>query len=195
MRTRFQETLARLEKRINAFVPHPAFRDDSYLIVALKEAFIAVQEGNGGVGAVLANEQGQIVVRGRNRMFYPYFRSDLHAEMDVLTRFEENYKDKTLNGYTLYSTLEPCEMCLIRIILSGVSRVVFAADDSQKGGITGPNKLPEQWRRLAAGQAFAAAACSPELAELSRQLFDLALPDALNKLQARRARHEVSENG
>jgi anaerobic selenocysteine-containing dehydrogenase len=40
-----------------------------------------------GIGACLVREKsGEIIERGHNRQHSPYFRSDLHAEMDLLDR-------------------------------------------------------------------------------------------------------------
>lgn len=178
--------LEALGTRIESLVPDAAFPDDPFIILALRQALAGAREGNGAIGAVLADGQGRVIFEGRNRMFCPHFRSDLHAEMDVLTGFEESHKNESLRGCTLFTTLEPCEMCTIRIIYSGVSRVRFAAPDFDKGGISGPNKLPQLWTSLASDQEFAAAECRPELADLSRQIFDLTLPRALAKLQQRR---------
>ena len=84
--------LDELEKRVDYFNPDPEYRDDQFALITLKEAITAAREGNYGIGACLARESGEIVQRGHNRVFVPYFRSDLHAEMDVLTRYEEKIK-------------------------------------------------------------------------------------------------------
>src|SRR5512136_2533373 len=82
-----------LEKRILAYVPDARFPDDPFVLATVQEALAGFKESNGGVGACLVREStGEIVERGHNRQYEPYFRSDLHAEMDLLTRYEERIK-------------------------------------------------------------------------------------------------------
>jgi tRNA(adenine34) deaminase len=182
-----REEIDRLYAALEAYVPQPDHEDDRYAWLAVAEAFKAAREGNAAVGALLVDENGHIVLSARNRMFYPYFRSDLHAEMELLTNYENILKgEKTLKGYTLYSSLEPCEMCTIRIINSGVSHVYYVAEDLGKGGITGPNKLAPHWARLAAYQEFGSARCAPELARISLALFELTIGDVVARMIERR---------
>jgi cytosine deaminase len=180
------EALRQLEARITRLAADPAMPDDPYIILTLQEALAALHEGNAAIGAILVDGAGQVVQVGRNRMFYPRFRSDLHAEMDVLTAFEEWAEaGQTLKGYTLYSSLEPCEMCMIRLINSGVSRVYFAASD-EKAKTTRRQEWAPHWQRLGEKQEFAPARCSPEMRELGWQVFVMAAPRTTEKLLARR---------
>jgi hypothetical protein len=80
------EEIAALEAEVAALRPDSRYPHDPFILVTLQEAMAAKREGSGGVGACLAHEgSGGIVARGRNRQYVPYWRSDLHAEMDVLT--------------------------------------------------------------------------------------------------------------
>ncbi len=160
-------------------------------VVAVLEAIEAGLEGNAAVGAVLVGPDGTIAHADHNRMFSPYFRSDFHAEMVLLTGFEESHRDAELRGYTLISSLEPCEMCMIRIINSGVSVVRWVAADVGKGAITGPNELAAHWRRLAESQDIAALDCPPRLAEISLRAFELTIGSVVARLQARRGPRET----
>ena len=120
-------------------------------------------------------------------MFRPHFRSDFHAEMVLLTAFEETNRDADLIGHTLVSSLEPCEMCMIRIINAGVTNVLYVSPDLGKGAITGPNALAPHWSRLAEHQHFSAADCDPRLAEIALEAFGLVIGDVVEKLMARRS--------
>lgn len=81
-------SLEKLEERIISFSHSPKYRDDKAAVIALKEAVAAAREGNYGIGSCLIHEAtGTVRQRGHNRVFKPYFRSDLHAEMDTLTRY------------------------------------------------------------------------------------------------------------
>jgi len=166
-----QDSLEMVEQRLRAMRPDPENAHDAYVMAAIEEAILAVKEGNFGVGAVMVDPSGAIVQRGHNRVFAPYFRSDLHAEMDVLTRFEERFKDQTsMAGYTLVTSLEPCPMCLTRLISAQIGKVFYAAQDSEGGMATRLPLLPPVWVELSSRQVFAAAQCAPELGELSLQV-------------------------
>jgi cytosine deaminase len=159
---------------------------DAWSRIAVCEAIEAAFEGNAAIGVLLVDPAGEIVARDHNRMFHPRFRSDFHAEMVLLTAFEDANHDADLVGYTLVTSLEPCEMCMIRIINSGVTNVLYVSPDLGKGGITGPNALAPHWARLAQHQNFAAADCDPRIAEIALEAFELVIGDVVANLMARR---------
>jgi cytosine deaminase len=177
--------IAEIEKRINAYVPDGRYPDDPFVLVAVKEALAASRENNGGVGACLVHESsGQVVERGHNRQFNPVFRSDLHAEMDLLNRYEERIKarkadnpaapqavQRKMDGLVLYTSVEPCPMCLARIINARLKKVYYAAADPTGGMAQRFQNLPPFWQELAAGGIFEPARCSPELTALAKALF------------------------
>ena len=154
--------------------------------IVATEAIDAGLEGNAAVGALLLSPDGEVLLVERNRLLVPHFRSDYHAEMVLLSRYEEEQRPADLRGYTLVTSLEPCEMCMIRIVISGVPNVLYVAADMGKGGITGPNKLAANWARLATYQEFAAADCDPRLAEISLAAFVATIGEVSDKLIARR---------
>lgn len=173
MRRSSDPTIAELERQIEIRSADPGYPHDPFLIEALREAITSAKEGNFGVGAVLVNEEGVIIQRGRNRVFYPYFRSDLHAEMDLMTKAEEQFKDSLdVHELTLFSSLEPCPMCLTRLIVSGVGKVYHAATDEPGGMVTRLSGMPPEWQYLAEGQEFGLANCSPGLQELAWRVFE-----------------------
>lgn len=161
---------------------------DRFARVAINTAIAAGLAGNAAVGALLINQTGEVINSAQNQMFEPRFRSDLHAEMVLLNEFEDlNQPDPDLRGYTLLSSLEPCEMCTIRIINSGVTNVVYVAADRGKGGLSGPNKLAPHWSRLAASQHFSIAECDGRLAEISLAVFEATIGDVSRRLMERRS--------
>jgi cytosine deaminase len=181
-----QNSLAELEEKVKAFVPDPEQPDDAFTIIALQEAIAAAKEGNFAVGAVLVRENGEIVQRGHNRVFNPHFRSDLHAEMDVMTKFEERFQEiDSMKGLILYTSLEPCPMCLARLITSGVSKVYYASADEHGGMVHRLEHMPPAWTELAERQKFVKAQCSPELSDLALQIFLTTAAENNRKLQER----------
>jgi tRNA(Arg) A34 adenosine deaminase TadA len=167
-----KNSLEQLKIRIDKLVPDKNYPHDAFVIITLQEAIEAALEGNFGVGAVLVRNRKEIVQRGHNRVFSPHFRSDMHAEMDVMTKFEERHKKvERMDGYTLFSSIEPCPMCLGRLITSGVRKVYYAAIDQEGGMANRLAYMPSEWRGLAERQDFRLAECSLELSEIASQVF------------------------
>jgi cytosine deaminase len=173
--------LNEIQLKLEPLTNNPDSVDDQYVKICIKEAIVVAREGNVGVGALLLNDKEEIVQKGHNRAFNPHYRSDLHAEMDVITNFEEqNKKIETMYGYKLYTSLEPCPMCLIRLICSGVSKLCYVAEDNIGGMVHLRNNMPPIWREFSAKFEFQKAHCSKELADIALEVWELTL-DEVNK--------------
>ncbi len=182
------EKLSSIEKRISSYTVNPDFKDDIYALHVVKAALNSAKEGSGGIGACLVDTStGKVVETGRNRQYSTYFRSDLHAEMDLLNRYEEQAKktvgrDKGTNprqcsNLVLVSSMEPCPMCLTRIINSGIKTVLYVEEDPQGGMATRIGQLPPFWREFASDRTFRRADCSPDLRSIANDLFNLSNRD------------------
>lgn len=51
-----------------------------------------------------------------------------HAEIEVIRKLSDQLQKKDLTGFTLYTTCEPCPMCMSAIIWSGIETVMFGCD-------------------------------------------------------------------
>ncbi|RUS45851.1 nucleoside deaminase [Cohnella sp. AR92] len=108
--------------------------------LAFIEAWNAYCNGSIPIGSVLTNSSGEVVYRGRNRIYDDSAPINqicsnrlAHAEMNVLLQVC-NEESKLLPNYTLYTTTEPCVLCFGAIVMSGIRRVRFASTDSLAGG-------------------------------------------------------------
>jgi len=109
--------------------------DRYFLKIALEEAQIAFEEGTIPIGAVLVSPDGELLSRGRNRVFTAQDPS-WHAEIDVIRQSGIDLMKPTYkNQCTLYSTVEPCPMCTGAIILADIKRVVWALSDDYLGAL------------------------------------------------------------
>ena len=150
---------------------------------ACEEALTAVSEGNYGVGCVLVGPKGDVLLRNHNRVFSPYFRSDRHAEMVVMDEFEKTCRFGTnLGEHLLLCTLEPCPMCLGRLISSRIGVVKYAAPDPDGGMVQHLDRMPKSFRNLAENQRFVKADSSLEVQELAFEIFLSNLIDLRAKL-------------
>ena len=100
---------------------------------ALREAEIALEEGEVPVGAVVVRGD-QVVGRGHN-MVERLQDPTAHAELIAITAAASTLGSKHLEGCTLYVTLEPCPMCAAAIGLARIRRLYFAAYDPKGGGV------------------------------------------------------------
>ncbi|WP_199621289.1 nucleoside deaminase [Paenibacillus alkalitolerans] len=114
--------------------------DQVYLLSAFEEAEKAKSQGTFSIGAVIVNSQGEIVGRGRNKVFSEC-DTTAHAEVDAIRNasslmLDLETKRFTRNDLTLYTTCEPCPMCSCSILLSfSITRVVWASNDISMGAM------------------------------------------------------------
>ncbi len=107
--------------------------DLKFMEEALLEAAEAFREGEVPVGAVIV-KGGKIIGRGHNQKEKKHDVSS-HAEVEAIRNAEKELGDWDLSGATLYVTLEPCLMCAGAIIQSRISRLVYGAEDAERGAI------------------------------------------------------------
>lgn len=99
---------------------------------ALAQAKKAALLGEVPVGCVIADAEGKIIARGRNRC-EELHDATAHAEQEAIRAAGEKLKSWNLDGCTLYVTMEPCPMCTGAIMNARIKRVVFGARDEVKG--------------------------------------------------------------
>ncbi len=107
--------------------------DDRYFMgIALEEAKLAYSRGDLPVGAALAID-GKLIGRAGNTA---NTRNDWvsHAEYSVLYQFSSAIKKNRSGNSVLYTTWEPCLMCMGCSVFSRVSEIVYACPDF-KGGV------------------------------------------------------------
>lgn len=93
---------------------------------ALDEAYEGIHAGHGGpFGAVIVKD-GEIVGAGHNRVLQ---KGDptRHGEMEAIRDYCDNVRDYDLTGCTLYTTAEPCLMCLGACLWANIDTVYYGA--------------------------------------------------------------------
>jgi tRNA(adenine34) deaminase len=101
----------------------------------MKEALALAKEagadGEIPVGAVVADLEGRIIGRGRNRRESGDPLG--HAELIAIRQAAESIGDWRLEGTTMVVTLEPCAMCAGALVNARVARLIFGASDPKAG--------------------------------------------------------------
>ena len=84
------------------------------------------------IGCVIALD-GHVIAEGENAVINPRYDPWRHAEIEAIRKVPVELWPRA-SEMTLYTTLEPCIMCLSTIILHGIGRVVYGAIDKRGGG-------------------------------------------------------------
>lgn len=177
---------ARLARALSGYAPDAAgHAHDAPGKLACEEAIAASGEGNYGVGAVLVDEGGAVLLRARNQAFEPRFASERHAEMVLVSRLEAERPELDPSRLTLLVSLEPCPMCYARLKLAGIGRVLYVAADDGGGMVRRAAHLPPAWTTLHPWQEFAPADVGPRLRRLARAIFRHNLAEMRRRLVAR----------
>jgi tRNA(adenine34) deaminase len=89
------------------------------------------------IAAVITDEAGTIVATGRNRIFEiekiePYISNTslAHAEINAILALDRSIK---LKDCTLYTTTEPCPLCMGALRMAGFVKAVYACRDPWAG--------------------------------------------------------------
>ncbi|MFP4228237.1 MAG: nucleoside deaminase [Salinivenus sp.] len=101
-----------------------------YLQYAVDLAVENVQSGRGGPFAALVVDDGEVIATGTNRVTTDNDPT-AHAEIMAIRAACEARGDFELTGCTLFSSCEPCPMCLGAIYWTRLDRVVYAATSAQ----------------------------------------------------------------
>lgn len=107
-------------------------QDEAFMKLALRHAQHAFRESEVPVGAVVVDENGVVLAASRNRVEAQH-DATAHAEIVAMRQAAELRKDWRLLKCTVYSTLEPCPMCLSAMQSFRVDRLVFGAKDTRLG--------------------------------------------------------------
>lgn len=108
--------------------------DNTWIQQAIQLAIDSVAKGGGPFGAIIVKDTA-IIGSGNNQVT---LNNDptAHAEVIAIRDACKTLNDFNLENCTLYTSCEPCPMCLSAIYWARISRVVYAAtaDDAANAG-------------------------------------------------------------
>ncbi len=100
--------------------------------IALKEAKKGFLREEVPIGAVLATINGQVIAKAHNQTI-SLNDPTAHAEILVLRKGGEFFKNYRLNNTILVATVEPCLMCMGAAINARISKLIFGAQELKTG--------------------------------------------------------------
>ena len=109
---------------------------NKYMKMAIDCAKYGASHNEGGpFGAVITDKEGNIIAKSNNKVLANNDPT-AHAEINVIREACKKLKTHDLSGYVLYSSCEPCPMCLSAIIWANIKEVYYACvrDDARKIG-------------------------------------------------------------
>lgn len=128
--------------------------DEHYLREAISLSRTGMERNDGGPFGCVIVKDGEIIGRGNNRVTSSNDPT-AHAEVVAIREACQKLGSFQLEGCTLYTSCEPCPMCLGAIYWARPDRIVFAAqrEDAAAAGfddqlIYDELPLPPEKRRI-----------------------------------------------
>lgn len=102
--------------------------------IAVREAREGIRAGDGGPFGAVVVKNGEVVASGHNCVLKDN-DSTCHGEIDVIRKAEQKLQTYDLSGCELYTTGEPCPMCLAAILWANIEKVYYGCTLEDSGRI------------------------------------------------------------
>lgn len=147
--------------------------DTNLLRSAIALARSAREHGNHPFGALLSDEQGNILLQAENTVITSGDCTG-HAETNLMREASKKYPSSILAACTVFTSTEPCPMCTGAIFWGNVGRVVYALSHEILYSMTGdsPDKLPVPCRDILASTGRHMEVAGPALEEEARSVHE-----------------------
>ena len=108
---------------------------NKYMKMAIAEARKGIRSGHGGPFGCVIVKDGVVVAKGHNQVLKNQDPT-CHGEMMAIHKACKKLGTHDLSGCELYTTAEPCPMCLGAILWANISKVYFGCNifDTEKIG-------------------------------------------------------------
>ena len=106
-----------------------------YMQMAIAEAREGIRQGHGGPFGCVIVKDGVVLAKAHNRVLKNH-DATAHGEIMAIRQAGEALGTHDLAGCTLYTTGEPCHMCLCAILWANISKVYYGcsiADNARIG--------------------------------------------------------------
>ena len=108
---------------------------NKYMEIAKNKSIKGFKNREGGpFGAIITDKEGNIIAEGNNRVLCSNDPT-AHAEVVAIRTACEKLQTYDLSGYILYTSCEPCPMCLSAIIWANIKTVYYGCTKEDAGNI------------------------------------------------------------
>ena len=107
---------------------------NKYMELAIREAREGIENGHGGPFGTVIVKDGEIVGRGHNRVLLNN-DATCHGEVDAIRDAGKRLGTFDLSGCELYTTGEPCHMCLCACMWANISKIYYGCNIEDNGMI------------------------------------------------------------
>ena len=97
---------------------------NEYMAQAINEALNGISKAHGGPFGCVIVKDGKIVGRGHNMVLVNH-DSTAHGEVSAIRDAEDNLDTHDLTGCSLYTTGEPCPMCLYACLWANIDKLYY----------------------------------------------------------------------
>ena len=106
-----------------------------YMKMAIEQARTGIHAGHGGPFGSVIVKDGKIIAKGHN-MVLKNNDSTAHGEVVAIRNAEQELGTYDLSGAEIYTTGEPCPMCLAACMWANLSKVYYGCtiDDNESIG-------------------------------------------------------------
>ena len=103
-----------------------------YMRMAIKEAYRGIEAGDGGPFGAVIVKNGTVIAKGHNHVVS---KNDptCHGEIDAIRKACKKLNTFDLTGCELYTTGEPCTMCLCASMWANISKIYYACTIEDNG--------------------------------------------------------------
>ena len=105
-----------------------------YMMMAIEEARKGILRGDGGPFGTVIVKDGTVVAKGHNMVLRNH-DATAHGEMMAMREAGSVLGTHDLSGCTLYTTGEPCHMCLCATMWANIDRVYYGCTIEDNGMI------------------------------------------------------------
>lgn len=106
----------------------------NYIEEALKEANKGIKKQHGGPFGAIIVKDNKIIGKGHNQVLKKHDPTS-HAEINAIKDASKKLKTHDLSGCVIYTTSQPCPMCLSAIIWSNIKEIYYATDKKEVANI------------------------------------------------------------
>ena len=128
-------------KQMPGKAPEVSWRAEStFMQMAIDEARQGIYNADGGPFGCVIVKDGKVVGSGHNRVLADC-DSTSHGEITAIRMAEKSLKTYDLTGCELYTTGEPCTMCLAACLWANIEKVYYGCtiEDNAKIGFRDEN--------------------------------------------------------